>query len=231
MLVLYPTVIAPLFNKFSPLADADAQRAHRALLARCGFARQGPVRHGRLAALEPRQRVFHRLRRGEAHRVLRHAARRGCRRTRSRRCSRTSSGTSSCATSSSASLWFARRQPRAPRAARRGSIGRSRGSTPASACRRTPPAHGRRAGAVHARAAGVHVPRSRRSASLYSRRHEFEADAYAAEHASRARSSRALVKLYEDNAATLTPDPLHSAFYDSHPPAAARIARLEASSA
>ena len=40
--------------------------------------------------------------------------------------------------------------------------------------------------------------------------------------------SRALVKLYEDNAATLTPDPLHSLFYDSHPPAAARIARLQA---
>jgi STE24 endopeptidase len=36
------------------------------------------------------------------------------------------------------------------------------------------------------------------------------------------------VKLYEDNAATLTPDPLHSAFYDSHPPAAVRIARIEA---
>ena len=39
---------------------------------------------------------------------------------------------------------------------------------------------------------------------------------------------RALVKLYQDNAATLTPDPLHSAFYDSHPPAAMRIARLQA---
>ena len=39
---------------------------------------------------------------------------------------------------------------------------------------------------------------------------------------------RALVKLYEDNAATLTPDPLHSLFYDSHPPAAVRIARLQA---
>ena len=38
---------------------------------------------------------------------------------------------------------------------------------------------------------------------------------------------RALVKLYQDNAATLTPDPVHSAFYDSHPPAAARIARLK----
>jgi STE24 endopeptidase len=65
-------------------------------------------------------------------------------------------------------------------------------------------------------------------ASLYSRRHEFEADAYAAAHASAAELVRALVKLYKDNAATLTPDPLHSAFYDSHPPAATRIARLQA---
>lgn len=62
--------------------------------------------------------------------------------------------------------------------------------------------------------------------SLYSRKHEFEADAYAAAHASPSDLVHALVKLYQDNAATLTPDPLHSAFYDSHPPAAARIARL-----
>jgi STE24 endopeptidase len=65
--------------------------------------------------------------------------------------------------------------------------------------------------------------------SLYSRRHEFEADAYAAAHASAAELVKALVKLYQDNAATLTPDPVHSAFYDSHPPAALRIARLQAS--
>jgi STE24 endopeptidase len=64
--------------------------------------------------------------------------------------------------------------------------------------------------------------------SLYSRKHEFEADTYAAAHASAAELVRALVKLYQDNAATLTPDPLHSAFYDSHPPAATRIARLQA---
>jgi STE24 endopeptidase len=64
--------------------------------------------------------------------------------------------------------------------------------------------------------------------SLYSRRHEFEADAYAARHAEASELVRALVKLYQDNAATLTPDPVHSAFYDSHPPAALRIARLKA---
>jgi STE24 endopeptidase len=64
-------------------------------------------------------------------------------------------------------------------------------------------------------------------ASLYSRRHEFEADAYAALYADPRDLARALVKLYEDNATTLTPDPLHSAFYDSHPPAVLRIARLQ----
>lgn len=62
----------------------------------------------------------------------------------------------------------------------------------------------------------------------YSRKHEFEADAFATEHASPRALTEALVKLYEDNAATLTPDPVHSAFYDSHPPAAVRIARIRA---
>jgi len=63
--------------------------------------------------------------------------------------------------------------------------------------------------------------------SIYSRKHEFEADAYAAQNASAGDLIRALVKLYQDNAATLTPDPLHSAFYDSHPPAAIRVAHLQ----
>jgi STE24 endopeptidase len=64
-------------------------------------------------------------------------------------------------------------------------------------------------------------------ASLLSRKHEFEADAYATGHSDGKWLVQALVKLYKDNAATLTPDPLHSAFYDSHPPAATRIARLK----
>jgi STE24 endopeptidase len=67
--------------------------------------------------------------------------------------------------------------------------------------------------------------------SINSRKHEFEADAFAAEHASATALIAALIKLYEDNAATLTPDPLHSAFYDSHPPAAVRVARLQTLSA
>ncbi len=65
-------------------------------------------------------------------------------------------------------------------------------------------------------------------ASYLSRRHEFEADAFAARYASSQDLVNALVKLYEDNASTLTPDPIHSAFYDSHPPASLRVERLSA---
>ena len=62
--------------------------------------------------------------------------------------------------------------------------------------------------------------------SMLSRRDEFQADAYAVSHASGVDLIRALVKLYRDNAATLTPDPLYSLFHDSHPPASVRIAHI-----
>ena len=62
--------------------------------------------------------------------------------------------------------------------------------------------------------------------SISSRKHEFEADAFAVRHTNAQDLVAALVKLYEDNASTLTPDPLHSAFYDSHPPASIRINKL-----
>jgi STE24 endopeptidase len=58
------------------------------------------------------------------------------------------------------------------------------------------------------------------------RKHEFEADDFAAEHAAAGDLIRALVKLYQENASTLTPDHLYSAFHDSHPPAPVRIAHL-----
>ncbi|MDD4977670.1 MAG: M48 family metallopeptidase [Gallionella sp.] len=63
--------------------------------------------------------------------------------------------------------------------------------------------------------------------SAYSRKHEFEADAYASQQTDAQDLVNALVKLYQDNASTLTPDPLYSRFYDSHPPAAVRIAQLQ----
>jgi STE24 endopeptidase len=60
----------------------------------------------------------------------------------------------------------------------------------------------------------------------WSRRHEYAADGYARQHASGERLAAALVKLYRDNATSLTSDPLYSAFHDSHPPAPRRIAAL-----
>lgn len=62
--------------------------------------------------------------------------------------------------------------------------------------------------------------------AMISRKHEFEADDYAAEQADANKLIEALVKLYKENASTLTPDPWHSAYYDSHPPAPVRIAHL-----
>lgn len=64
--------------------------------------------------------------------------------------------------------------------------------------------------------------------SLISRKHEFEADDFAAVQSDPAELIKALVKLYEENANTLTPDPLYSAFHDSHPPASVRVAHLSA---
>jgi len=63
--------------------------------------------------------------------------------------------------------------------------------------------------------------------AAYARSNEFEADEYAAQYSSARHLVEALVKLYRDNASTLTPDPLHSAFYDSHPPASIRVEHLE----
>jgi STE24 endopeptidase len=62
--------------------------------------------------------------------------------------------------------------------------------------------------------------------AAWSRRHEFQADAFAARFSNGPELGHALVSLYRENASTLTPDPLHSAFYDSHPPPVVRIARL-----
>ncbi|MBU4045023.1 MAG: M48 family metallopeptidase [Gammaproteobacteria bacterium] len=63
--------------------------------------------------------------------------------------------------------------------------------------------------------------------SFWSRKHEYEADAYAAAQTDAKNLVSALVKLYQDNAKTLTPDPVYAAFYESHPPAPMRIAHLQ----
>jgi STE24 endopeptidase len=63
--------------------------------------------------------------------------------------------------------------------------------------------------------------------SLSSRKHEFEADEFAVKNANGAALAAALVKLYGDNASTLTPDPVYAAFYSSHPEASVRIETIE----
>ena len=63
--------------------------------------------------------------------------------------------------------------------------------------------------------------------AYYSRKNEFEADAYACKYADPEDLKLSLIKLYRDNASTLTPDPLHSNFYDSHPPALERISAID----
>jgi len=63
--------------------------------------------------------------------------------------------------------------------------------------------------------------------AYYSRKNEFEADEYACKYADPEDLKLSLIKLYRDNASTLTPDPLHSNFYDSHPPALERISTID----
>jgi STE24 endopeptidase len=64
--------------------------------------------------------------------------------------------------------------------------------------------------------------------AAWSRRHEYEADAFAARHSDGGQLAEALVRLYRDNATTLTPDRLYAAFHDSHPDPVSRISRLRA---
>jgi STE24 endopeptidase len=224
VLVLYPTVIAPLFNKFKPLTDAGVRERIERLLARCGFAAKGLFvmdgskrsAHGnayftgfgaarrivifdtlmaRLAPEEIEAVLAHEL----GHFKLRHVIKR--------------------------TAWFALGS-----LALLGLLGWLVGEPWFYAGLGMPgpaPRYGV-ALVLFMLALPVFTFLVTPLAALYSRRHEFEADAYAVAHASGGALVTALVKLYEDNASTLTPDPLHSAFYDSHPPAAVRIVRLEA---
>ncbi len=227
MLVLFPTVIAPLFNKFQPLADEPLRARVERLLARCGFAAKGLFvmdgsrrsSHGNayftgfgaarrivffdtlLSRLQPEEIeavLAHEL----GHFKLKHVVKR--------------------------IAWFA-----AASLVLLALLGWLVGEPWFYAGLGVPVAPPRYGVALvlFMLALPVFTFLGAPLASLYSRRHEFEADAYAATHASGPALVAALVKLYEDNANTLTPDPLHSVFYDSHPPAAARIARLEASGA
>ncbi len=223
VLALYPTVIAPVFNKFAPLADGSVKERVERLLARCGFRAKGLYvmdgskrsAHGnayftgfgaarrivffdtllaRLAPDEIEAVLAHEL----GHFKLKHVIKR--------------------------TAWFA-----ATSLALLALLGWLV-SEPWFYAGLGVPGPAPRYGValvLFMLALPAFTFVAAPLAAMYSRRHEFEADQYAARNASASALVAALVKLYGDNATTLTPDPLHSAFYDSHPPAPARIARLE----
>ena len=220
ILFLYPTVIAPLFNKFTPLEDASLKQRIEALLTRCGFASSGLFvmdgskrsAHGnayftgfgrakrivffdtlleKLAPQEIEAVLAHELGHFRHKHVVKRIALMGV--------------------MSLAFLWLLGQLIDQPWFYQ--GLGVGAGSTAMGLM-------------LFSMVLPVFLFPLAPLTSALSRQHEYEADAYAAKQTAAADLIAALVKLYRDNAATLTPDPLHSLFHDSHPPASQRIARL-----
>ena len=222
MLAVYPTFIAPLFNKFTPLADENLKTRIEALLTKCGFKSQGlfvmdgSTRSGhgnayftgfgsskrvvffdtllsRLNTEEIEAVLAHELGHFKHHHVIKRIA----------------------------MMFFVSFLGLALLGwlMNQGWFYHGLGVT-------TPSNH--MALILFLLVSPVFLFLLRPLMASYSRKNEFEADDYAAKHADANKLVDALVKLYRDNASTLTPDPLHSAFYDSHPPASIRISKLAA---
>jgi STE24 endopeptidase len=217
----WPTLIAPLFNKFTPLSDEALKQRTEALLQRCGFSSRGVfvmdgsrrsvhgnayfTGVGRSKRIVFFDTLLERLQIAEVEAVLAHELGHfRLHHVRSRLVLSLLFGLIGLAV-----LGFLTQWP------------------------------------DFYRAFGVEAPSSHAALLLFvfvlpaftyfttplsawwSRKHEFEADEFAAKFADARQLADALVKLYRDNATTLTPDHLHSAFYDSHPPALVRISRLQ----
>jgi STE24 endopeptidase len=217
----YPTFIAPLFNKFTPLADESLRQRTENLLTRCGFSSRGVFvmdgsrrsvhgnayftgvgRNKRIVFFDT---LIERLQGAEIEAVLAHELGHfRLHHVRSRLVLSLIFGLAGLALLGALTAW--------------------------------PDFY---------RALGVSQPAAHAALLLFililpsftffltpvgawwSRKHEFEADEFAARFSNARELADALVKLYRDNATTLTPDSLHSRFYDSHPPALIRIARLQ----
>jgi len=222
VLAFYPTFIAPLFNKFSPMQDGELKARIEALLVKCGFRSQG------LFVMDGSRRSSHgnayftgfgkakrivffdtlltRLEPAEIEAVLAHELGHFKMNHVVRRMAWTFAV-------SLGFLWI---------------LGQLRDATWFfEGLGAAMPASDAMALVLFFMIVPVFTFLLRPLIAMYSRKHEFEADAYAARFTPASELAQALVKLYKDNASTLTPDPLHSAFYDSHPPAAARIAKLK----
>ena len=221
LLFIYPTFIAPLFNKFLPLEDATLKARIEALLHKCGFTAQGLFvmdgskrsTHGNayFTGFGKTKRIvffdtlLQRLTPEEIDAVLAHELGHFKRRHVIKRIAFTFA-------MSLAFLWLLAQLMQAPWFYLGLGV-----TTPSTAL----------ALLLFFMVLPVFSFLLHPLTSAYSRKHEFEADAYAAEQTRASDLVNALAKLYQDNAATLTPDPLYSKFYDSHPPALIRIARLQ----
>jgi len=228
ILVLYPTVIAPIFNKFEPLADESLKQRVQALMARCGFAAKGLFvmdgskrsahANAYFTGLGAAKRVVFfdtllaKLNPGEVEAVLAHELGHFKHKHVTQRMV----------------LMFALSL------AGFALLGWLSGQTWFYTALGVQPNMAAPNDALALLLFMLVVPVFSFFISplfaQWSRRHEFEADAYACAQASGADLAAALLKLHEDNAATLTPDPLYVRFYYSHPPAAQRLAALESAS-
>jgi STE24 endopeptidase len=224
LLVLYPTVIAPIFNKFEPLADEALKSRVQTLMQRCGFAAKGLFvmdgsrrsahANAYFTGLGAAKRVVFydtllaRLTAGEVEAVLAHELAHFKHRHVLKRIV-------SMFAFSLAGL------------ALLGWLSAQSGFYAGLGVR---PNMGAPNDALALLLFMLALPSFTFFVSPlmahFSRRHEFEADAYACAHADGRDLANALLKLHEDNAATLTPDPLYVRFYYSHPPASERLAAL-----
>jgi STE24 endopeptidase len=226
MLVIYPTVIAPLFNKFEPLADLQLKARVEGLMARCGFAAKGLFvmdgsrrsAHGNayFTGFGPAKRVvfydtlISRLNGPEVEAVLAHELGH----FKHKHVLKRMVAMFAISLAGFALLgWLSGRM----------GFFLGLGVQPNMG-----PPNDALALILFLLALPVFTFFLTPVAAHFSRRDEFQADAYACAHAGGADLSSALLKLHEDNAGTLTPDPVYARFYYSHPPASERLAAIAA---
>ena len=222
---IFPSFIAPLFNKFQPLPDGALKTQIEALLARCEFASQGLFvmdgskrsAHGTafFAGMGKAKRIvffdtlIEKLNPGEVEAVLAHELGHfKCKHIRKRLLVSfaLSFGMFALLGWISTQVWF---------------------YTDLGVMPNLNGYNGGLALALFMLVSPVFSFFFTPLASIASRKHEYEADGFAATKSSAKDLISALVKLYQDNASTLTPDPIYTAFYSSHPPAPLRIANLQ----
>ncbi len=224
LLVLYPTVIAPLFNKFEPLADVDLKQRVQALMQRCGFAAKGLFvmdgsrrsahANAYFTGLGASKRVvffdtlLQRLSPGEVEAVLAHELGHFSHRHVQKRMA----GIFGFSLLALGLLGWLSTQV---------SFFEGLGVAPNMSA-----PNDALALLLFMLALPPFAFFMSPLMAHFSRRHEFQADAYACAQASGHDLANALLKLHEDNAATLTPDPVYVRFYYSHPPASERLAAL-----